>query len=342
MLHRLPRTLRASRIGETVQKQNSQQRHYRTGAVWTGDMSFASPEADFNATATKDRPHQTAPGHTWSRSMSYASPEADFTDTVRHADASTDSSSTESAVSEGWWSGTLSFASPESDFSAFETEENAVSSLDWSQQLSFSSPESDFVANTEHSPWAVLGGTSDATYAELTEHLASPECAFGAVHAHSFLEPHHLTELEVAKKQKMEAAKSVPLPKTFAEIMADPLDKRAIVVTETQAPFRVVHVNDTWVGLCGYTQEEAKDQTLRLIQGPETDVSSLDTILGELLKGNEASTVVTNYHKSGRKFVNHLRARPLLDAENNVTHFVGVLEEMAVATSTARDKQMAA
>jgi PAS domain-containing protein len=50
--------------------------------------------------------------------------------------------------------------------------------------------------------------------------------------------------------------------------------------------------------------------------------------MDELLHGNEATALLTNYTKDGRKFFNFLRVGPIVDAANNITHFVGVLQEV--------------
>lgn len=117
------------------------------------------------------------------------------------------------------------------------------------------------------------------------------------------------------------------LPKTLEDVVRQ--KSRAIVVTETAKPFRVVDVNECWEGLCGFSFREAHGKTLgQLLKGPETDQVAATGLLARLLAGEEAGAVLTNYTKDGRPFRNRIRVGPLYDPDNNITHFVGVLQEI--------------
>jgi len=119
------------------------------------------------------------------------------------------------------------------------------------------------------------------------------------------------------------------LPRTLRDVRRQ--KSRAIVVTETTKPFRVVDVNECWEGLCGFTLSEARGQTLgKLLKGPATNQVAATGLVTHLLHGDEAGAVLTNYTKNGREFRNRIRVGPLYDDETGtrITHFVGVLEEI--------------
>ena len=126
-------------------------------------------------------------------------------------------------------------------------------------------------------------------------------------------------------KQKMDHS---ALPKTLQDVMRQ--RSRAIVVTETEKPFRIVDVNQCWEGLCGYSFTEARGKTLgSLLKGPATNQVAATGLVAHLLAGEEAGAVLTNYTKEGRAFRNRIRVGPLFDESGtNITHFVGVLEEI--------------
>jgi PAS domain S-box-containing protein len=121
---------------------------------------------------------------------------------------------------------------------------------------------------------------------------------------------------------------TMELPKTLADVVRQ--KSRAIVVTETKKPFRIVDVNACWEGLCGYSFTEARGKTLgSLLQGPDTNAVAATGLIAHLLNGEqEAGAVLTNYTKGGRRFFNRIRVGPIVDASGSVTHFVGVLEEL--------------
>ena len=52
------------------------------------------------------------------------------------------------------------------------------------------------------------------------------------------------------------------------------------------------------------------------------------TMLSNLLAGEEARAVLTNYAKNGRKFRNCIRVGPIVDEMGKTVNFVGVLREM--------------
>lgn len=124
---------------------------------------------------------------------------------------------------------------------------------------------------------------------------------------------------------------SQPLPKSINDISSSKLDEdsRAMVITETKNPFRVVAVNTAWEDLCGYQRDECQGVSLgHLLQGPETNMPAVMSLVSKLLAGEEAGTVLTNYTKHGRKFKNDIRVRPIVDEMGKTINFIGVLREL--------------
>jgi PAS domain S-box-containing protein len=119
-----------------------------------------------------------------------------------------------------------------------------------------------------------------------------------------------------------------PLPTTLTDALRP--SQRAIVITECQAPFKIWNVNPAWENLCGYTFLESKDKTLgSLLRGSETDTIAATNLVSKLLQGeSEVGTTLVNYHKNGRRFQNRVRVGPLYNQANEMTHFVGVLQEV--------------
>lgn len=138
--------------------------------------------------------------------------------------------------------------------------------------------------------------------------------------------PAMMTSMVPENKNRVDTA---PLPATLVDALR-PSKSRAIVVTESVKPFRVVDVNACWENLCGYTFCESKGKTLgELLKGPETNAVAATGLIAKLLLGEvEASTTLVNYTKLGRRFENRIRVGPLTDEAGNVTHFVGLLQEI--------------
>lgn len=122
---------------------------------------------------------------------------------------------------------------------------------------------------------------------------------------------------------------AAPLPRSLEDALR-PNKSRSIVVTEKQAPFRIVDVNSSWEQLCGYTYVESKGKTLgSLLRGPETDPLIATGMIAKLLQGeDEVGATIINYTKYGRPFRNRIRVGPLRNEFGDVTHFVGLLQEI--------------
>ena len=153
----------------------------------------------------------------------------------------------------------------------------------------------------------------------------------------SNLEPFEMLDTEDALPELDEDEANItqlykqPLPKTTTDITPSKLDhdKRAIVVTDIKQPFRIINVNTTWESLCGYKLDECKDKSLGpLLQGPDTDWGAVSALISQLFAGEEASVVLTNYTKAGRRFRNLVRVGPVKDEMGKTVNFVGVLREM--------------
>jgi len=310
--------------------------HKEQATEWSNELSFSSPESDFKATDVADRVSAHKEQATeWTNELSFSSPESDF----KAAFVAERVSAYEEHGAE--WSEELSFASPESDFKASLVADrlSQEQGTEWSDELSFASPESDFKALlvadrlSAHEGQVSEQEATDIALARVAAHpflhlpLETPESAFGSVPMHHLMEDHHAQKLE-------------PLPSTVEQAL---VDERPIVITDAQAPFNIVDVNDSWVGLCEFSKAEAKSSSLRLIQGDDTDRDALRHVMASLLHGEEATAIVTNYTKSGRKFYNQLRAGPIRDPQTDkVTHFVGILREVMEESEAAGYQSMSA
>lgn len=137
------------------------------------------------------------------------------------------------------------------------------------------------------------------------------------------LSHHH--QQTVCPKMKFDSRQ---LPRSVQETLRHDHRNRAIVITEAVSPFRIFNVNKTWEGLCGYTNLECQGKPIgSLLGGPETDTSATATLMSRLMREEEAGTVLTNYKKCGKQFQNFLRVGTLTE-DGEVTHFVGVLQEV--------------
>jgi len=102
--------------------------------------------------------------------------------------------------------------------------------------------------------------------------------------------------------------------------------REACVITEATKPNRIVHVNDTWSRVCGFSAEEAIGQTCALLQGFGTCKATLGQLRDAVLQGQTFAVQLLNYRKGGQPFMNTLTVAPLRESEHGpVTHYFGVI-----------------
>ena len=127
-----------------------------------------------------------------------------------------------------------------------------------------------------------------------------------------------------------------PFPVTIDEALQD---TRPVVITSSISPYRILHVNDAWVSLCGYRREEALGKTVNeLLHGPSTETFLAHELVGkQLMQDSYSHAVVTNYTKQGRKFMNFVQVSdmPSTDGkergkeESEGKLYVAVLQEIS-------------
>ena len=102
-----------------------------------------------------------------------------------------------------------------------------------------------------------------------------------------------------------------------------------IIITDaTQPDNPITYVNPAFERLTGYAADEALGKNCRFLQGPETDPESVERIREAVRRREEINIVLLNYRKDGTPFWNDLTIAPVRDAAGEVTHFVGVQNDV--------------
>ena len=148
---------------------------------------------------------------------------------------------------------------------------------------------------------------------------------------------HSSPEPSIPQLQHFVKQHRLPLPTNLNEAyleFGNRLDHpRAMAVTETEPPFKIVDVNNAWIDLCGYSREEAVGSTLKaLLQGPDTNLAVAKSIVSTLAedKNGENEAILINYRSDGRKFRNHIRVGPLKnEITGETSHLIGVFKKLS-------------
>jgi diguanylate cyclase (GGDEF)-like protein/PAS domain S-box-containing protein len=98
----------------------------------------------------------------------------------------------------------------------------------------------------------------------------------------------------------------------------------------------LVYVNPAFEGMTGYTAEEVCGHSCRFLQGKDADQPGLTVIREAIRERRAARALLKNYRKDGTLFWNELYLSPIRDIEGNLTHFVGVQNDVTVQVESAR------
>ena len=111
-----------------------------------------------------------------------------------------------------------------------------------------------------------------------------------------------------------------------------------IVITDAVAPNNpIIYNNPAFELLTGYTADELRGRNCRMLQGADTDPATVETVREAIRRGEGCHVVIKNYRRDGTPFWNQLTISPVRDAEEVVTHFVGIQDDVSAQQETAHN-----
>jgi diguanylate cyclase (GGDEF)-like protein/PAS domain S-box-containing protein len=106
----------------------------------------------------------------------------------------------------------------------------------------------------------------------------------------------------------------------------------AIVICRAHGKDNLIeYVNPAFEHITGYTLGEIKGRDPRFMHIGGTDVDQQHHIHAALARRESVHAVLRNARKNGDVFWNDLHIDPVVDADGNVTHFVGVINDVTEA-----------
>ncbi|WP_245442736.1 PAS domain-containing protein [Methylobacterium terrae] len=85
---------------------------------------------------------------------------------------------------------------------------------------------------------------------------------------------------------------------------------------------RIEYANPAFIRMSGYEAHELLGHTPRLLQGPGTDRSVLDSIRAALVAGEPFQGEALNYRKDGSTYMVEWVITPVRDPDGRITHWV--------------------
>lgn len=104
-----------------------------------------------------------------------------------------------------------------------------------------------------------------------------------------------------------------------------------ITIADARLPDRpLIYVNEGFERLTGYTAEEVLGRNCRFLQGEGGNPETSRVIREALDKNRDCTVEIKNFRKDGSTFWNRLSITPVRDAENQVTHFIGIQSDVTL------------
>jgi PAS domain S-box-containing protein len=92
--------------------------------------------------------------------------------------------------------------------------------------------------------------------------------------------------------------------------------------------YLVTHANPAFRELTGHSAEEIRGRDLRLLTGPDTDVTAITALRDAMAAGRPARVLLKSYRRDGRPFWNDLATAPVVDEGGRLTHYVAAQHDV--------------
>ncbi|MDE1988827.1 MAG: PAS domain S-box protein, partial [Betaproteobacteria bacterium] len=90
----------------------------------------------------------------------------------------------------------------------------------------------------------------------------------------------------------------------------------------------LIYVNPAFEEITGYSESELLGKNCRFLHGADRDQPDLNEIRSALREGRTGKATLRNYRKDGSLFWNRLHVSPIRDENGQVTHFLGVSNDI--------------
>lgn len=102
-----------------------------------------------------------------------------------------------------------------------------------------------------------------------------------------------------------------------------------IVISDaTQPDNPLIYCNDAFTKITGYDAHEVLNQNCRFLQSDDRQQEALEELRKAIKDERETQVILRNYKKDGTLFWNRLTLSPIRDNNDQVTHFIGIQEDI--------------
>jgi PAS domain S-box-containing protein len=100
---------------------------------------------------------------------------------------------------------------------------------------------------------------------------------------------------------------------------------QAILITDVRAPDNpIIYASPSFEQMTGYPTNEVIGRNPRFLQGKDTNPAAVAQLHDAVARGVPCTVELLNYRKDGNPFWSTIAISPVLDADNQISHYVGV------------------
>ena len=116
--------------------------------------------------------------------------------------------------------------------------------------------------------------------------------------------------------------------------------REGITISDARIPdYPLIFVSKGFSRITGYTFEEAVGGNCRYLQGIDTDPDSIKAIKAAILGNTPIQVELINYRKNGEAFWNYLSITPIFNEQNELTHYIGIQDDITEIKNKKLHKQ---
>ncbi|NNJ91130.1 MAG: PAS domain S-box protein, partial [Gammaproteobacteria bacterium] len=112
-----------------------------------------------------------------------------------------------------------------------------------------------------------------------------------------------------------------------------------LITDNTQPDNPVIYVNPGFEKITGYQKEQILGKNCRFLQGGDTEQEGLKDLRSAIKNGEDCKVTIKNYRADGEMFWNQLSISPVFDGKSNISHFIGIQEDITTQKLQAEENQ---
>jgi diguanylate cyclase (GGDEF)-like protein/PAS domain S-box-containing protein len=115
-----------------------------------------------------------------------------------------------------------------------------------------------------------------------------------------------------------------------------------VICDATAEGFPVLWANPAFEAMTGYPAEDMQGLSMRQLQGPDSAPAAVAAMASALREGRDCQVTIRNLRRNGEAFWNEVSLSPVHDDHGELTHYIGILDDVtAVTEATERAQHLA-